>query len=256
MKVKTICILLLAAIFASCSDSEKISGVRREYRESYIWAYFNPENIDVLERVYFSTDESSMKIISSPVDNIGAEVNAGKYYSVNDAIFFQVDLSSRIISPDTDLQRYEELRDQLHDTSFNKEITLGGGDIIALTENIDGIRVTVKETYSNDYPAGSDVTALFTVYYEHPYAVILNGYEAPIGTYRDEWTNPELPQAIYKGDLSKVNFSNKTALGNTFRLLLNQAPEQTGTYTFTIEVAKATGGILEAQTIPIPIKVE
>lgn len=251
---------LLMCFCCSCSDSDDgKKDILVEYQESYIQWYFTPDRISILERVNLQTDESALQIIPDNFDNINAEENAGKYYSLRDQIFFQVEIySTKVISRDTDKKRYEELRDRIADNSFNREIAVGiaGTPVTALTEKIHDVKVTVREPYNPDYPGGSDVTALFTVYYEHPYSVVKNRYEAPAGTYRMSTRIPGLPQAIYKDGLDRVDFSTKTALGNEFMLLLNKSPEKTGTYTFTVQVTTAEGDILTVDTAPIPIKVE
>lgn len=120
---------------------------------------------------------------------------------------------------------------------------------------INDIRITVNEEYAAGYPAGADVSTLFTIFYEHPYAVILNNYQSPPTTYGLEHYLGDIPQAIYKDNLAEVDLSDKRALGARFYFLLNGAPAKTGKYSFTIEVQASDGNALSITTKPIPIVV-
>lgn len=251
-------ILALAGLFlcGACEDTDFPSPLPTIFHKSYIWGYHDLEDISVNEKLYFTVDEINRGIIPYDLDKYEKDKES---YQISDGIALSMELSSRFItedSPDEAIRnRYAALRDELGDNSFNKSLIYSIHTPISITGMINDIRITVNEEYAAGYPAGADVSTLFTIFYEHPYAVILNNYQSPPTTYGLEHYLGDIPQAIYKDNLAEVDLSDKRALGARFYFLLNGAPAKTGKYSFTIEVQASDGNALSITTKPIPIVV-
>lgn len=241
-------IILFTALSLCCACTTETTGETGVFVNSYIDGFCKIWDIDVdnlRNCAVYETDR-----ILSPY-----------WYGDDDApdyrgIAWELHLRGERIADYSEL--YPALCSEIGDTSFDRRLNM----LVkiqrpdALTETIDGIRIRVNEDYSASYPAGADVSALFILFYEYPYAVVKNHYQSPPDTYRLEHTSPELPQAIYKINLAQADLKGKKALGCTHYLLLNGAPDREGNYTFTVEVTKADGKILTVTTKPIPIRTE
>lgn len=254
-------ILLFLIVLGVCpSCSKGLKDIPLEEYNSYIQGYFDIENISVLERFNFSVDEEHKIINQSTFDNIFYIGNEGKSYSINDGVFLSIDIFSDLISDKEGLtpesrKRYEELRDDLGDTSFKRTLPINTPLPIALTESIEKICITVNQDYTQEYKKGSDVSNLFTLVYEYPFAVVMNRYRSPANAYRYEYTHPDLPAAVYKESLAVAKYAGKRALGTNFCLILNYPPDKSGIYSFTVTVISASGKTLTFTTKGIPLSV-
>lgn len=248
--------LIALVLCSSCSKSMK--DIPFDEYSSYIQGYFDIDNISVLERCNFSVDEENKIVKQSALDNICYEKNRGKSYRISDGIILSVDIYSDFISPEglteVSRKRYEELRDELGDISFNRTLPKTVHLPVALSETIEKIGISVNQDYTAEYKRGADVSGLFTIVYDHPFAVVSNQYQSPADTYRYEYTDSAIPEAVYKEPLAEMDFSSKKALGNNFYLVLNSSPDTSGKYTFTITVKATSGKVLTVTTNEIPIE--
>jgi hypothetical protein len=140
------------------------------------------------------------------------------------------------------------------DTSYNvrsrkDEPPLG----VAIITPLKSIAIVADKDFSGDYPAGSDLSPLFTVYFDDPYSTVKNGYKQVEGTYRFIEDAPH-PQSIFKSKLSAANFEERSFIGNEWRCFLDVAPEKTDTYIFHVKATFVDGTVLEAPAPPINIK--
>lgn len=250
MRIQIIVLVSLLLCWACTTETIGSEGIETR---SYIMGYCDLADISVAERFHFTIEEST-KIIN-PNDYTCDKKGVGTCKDIALELRFDGDW----ISEDRNSEQYERLCKEIEDISFNKklDINIYTHRPVALTEMIDHIRILVNEDYSEAYPAGSDVSALFTLFYEHPYAVVKNNYQSPAYSYFfDYYAPPAIPQAVYEVNLAEADLKGKKALGCTHYLLLNGAPDQDGSYTFTVEVTKADGKILTTTTKPIPIRVD
>lgn len=251
--MKTLTIALAGLLLCGACDDKEYPDTYPTYAKSYIFGFFDIDALSVLERIKFSVDNN--RIISQHnLDNIVQ----GRTYRIDAGIVLQGDIYSEWITDDYHSDRYEALCRELGDTLFKKTFSIftSLNRPSALTGMIDKLHIIANEDYSADYPAGADASGLFTLFYENPHAVVLNNYQSPPNAYRLEYTSIELPQAFYKVPLAEADLKGKKALGVQFYLLLNSAPDRSGSYTFTIEVKASDGKILTATTKPISIQAE
>lgn len=241
---------VLAVLCSSCNGTEQ--PYPNELFESYITDFFDDMNlIDLRGSIGFEVDESTLMIDGGIYHNVDSSF--GKQYRIEDQIVLLADVGTDHVDRGTHPRRYKELVTALGDTSFNRTLPFTTMISTALTGTIEKIRIIVNEDYSPQYPAGSDVSALFTAYYEEPLAVVRNNYEQPADAFRFEDFDRDLPQAIYRATVTESVFSNIKALGHRICFLLTTPPAQPGRYTFTIEIESDQGIIVSDISDIIPI---
>jgi hypothetical protein len=140
------------------------------------------------------------------------------------------------------------------DTSYNarlrKDAYYGGWAIIT---PLKSIAIVADKDFNSDYPVGSDLSSLFTVYFDDPYSTVKNGYRSVEGTYRF-FENAPFPQSIFKSKLTEANFEERPFIGHEWLCFLDVAPEKADTYTFQVKVTFVDSTVLEAIAPPINIK--
>jgi hypothetical protein len=140
------------------------------------------------------------------------------------------------------------------DTSYNARLREDESSLArAIITPLKSIAIVADRDFNSDYPAGSDLSPLFTVYFDDPYSTIKNGYKQVEGTYSYTEGLP-YPQSIFKAKLSEANFEERPFISDKWHCLLNVAPEKTDTYTFQVKAAFVDGTALESQSPPINIK--
>jgi hypothetical protein len=147
---------------------------------------------------------------------------------------------------------YDHYITLIGDTSYNVQ-TRDYLTTSAIITPLKSIAIVADKDFSSDYPAGSDLSPLFTVYFDDPYSTVKNGYKQVEGTYRFIEIAPH-PQSIFKSKLSEANFEKRPFIGDEWLCFLDAAPEKTDTYTFQVKVTFADGTVLEATAPSINIK--
>jgi hypothetical protein len=144
-------------------------------------------------------------------------------------------------------QKFHVQVEEIGDTLFNKTVYIFGDMAQSTLAQIKSVTITGDKDFSASYPAGSSLNNLFTVYFNDPYALIKNNYQPIEGTYKyhtDSYTS-NYPFAVFKENLSAVNFSERPFIDYRWHMVLNVAPEITDTYTFHIVVTLADDTVLE-----------
>lgn len=243
MKNRTIA---LAGLLLCAACTTKTTGEEGIFTGSYIREFCYVEDLSVWETGYFTVDETNRIIAPYGRKNMDQTDRS--------QIVLELNMAGERISEHS--ERYMPLCREIGDTLFNRKISIytfmHRPD--ALTEMIENIHITVNESYSSACPAGADASGLFTLFYENPYAVIHNDYQTPPDAYC--LSSEALPRAFYKTSLAGADLKGKKALGVQYYLLLNSAPDQSGSYSFTIGVEAADGDKLKITTKPISIQAE
>ncbi|GHT43475.1 hypothetical protein AGMMS49965_17320 [Bacteroidia bacterium] len=140
------------------------------------------------------------------------------------------------------------------DTAYNARLR---GDATPLARAIitplKSIVIVADKDFSSNYLAGSDLSSLFTVYFDDPYSTVKNGYKSVGGTYRFI-DHDVFPQSVFKTKLSEANFEERPFINAEWLCFLDVAPEKTDTYSFLIKATFVNGTVLEATAPPINIK--
>jgi hypothetical protein len=155
-------------------------------------------------------------------------------------------------------QKYLAQVEAIGDTLFNKTIYGTTHLAISTLAKIKSVIISSDKDYNIDYPAGSNLNAFFTIYFNDPYALIKNNYHPIAGTYKykeDSFHNPNYPFAVFKEKLSDVNFPERPFIDCRWDIVLDVAPQHTDAYTFYIRVILEDDTVMETSTaIPLNIK--
>ncbi|TDS51455.1 hypothetical protein [Myroides indicus] len=125
----------------------------------------------------------------------------------------------------------------------------------AIVDKFESVKIFTDEDYTADFPAGSDVSSLFNIYFEDPLRTIQNNYQSV--TAEDAYQNKEyvsneywkaFPHTITGNTLSEIDFSQKNFIGSKWFLMPNQKPDILGEYTFTIEITTNDGRVITKKT--------
>jgi hypothetical protein len=148
-----------------------------------------------------------------------------------------------------DTQKYFAKIAEIGDTSFNRRMYATEYMPRSTLAQIKSVTVTSDKDFNAAHPAGSSLNDLFTIYFNDPCALIKNNYQPIKGAYKyrpnghlDDW-----PYAIFKEQLSAVNFIERPYTDYRWNTVLNVAPETTDTYTFYVKVVLADDSELKAE---------
>lgn len=265
MKKKLLCILVLLLMLNACGDERVGPDSQPPYNDSYIQGFVPVSNISVSTGVGLKIDfENKITLFKEsyhlekkdyyPVSD-GIQMWIEGVYSEKDAFF------SRGLAYSTHAYvKYTEYTDLLGDNGFKEKRRYYGVlceqiASVAIIDTLESIKVTCDKDFSDALPTGSNISGLFTVFYDNPYLVVKNGYRNYTGedAFRDDYMVQGFPYAFIGNKLSSVDFTKKPFIGNIWLLYLNEAPDKTDTYTFTVEVTKTDGTVLEAKADPLNI---
>jgi hypothetical protein len=128
------------------------------------------------------------------------------------------------------------------------------GYATAIVDTLQSVKIFAKQDYITDFPAGSDVSSLFNIYFEAPLRTIQNNYQSVTAedSYQDKRIG-SFPHTITGNVLSKVNFSQNNFIGGQWLLMPNRKPDILGEYTFTIEITTNDGRVITKTTEPFMI---
>jgi hypothetical protein len=227
------------------------------FSKSYIQWFIGDDTVKTITRVGgFSIDENT-KVIE---EFIGI-VHDGRYSSLSEVIRLRVsiegsggfnDCARNVAWPSDrcleDTRKFYAQLAEIGDTSFNKEVY--GFGAASTQARIKSVTITSDRDFTADYPAGSSLNDLFTIYFNDPYALIKNNYQPIEGTYKyqTDYYTSNYPFVVFKEQLSTVNFIERPFIDYEWHVVLNAAPETTGTYAFHIAIALADDRVLETST--------
>lgn len=126
--------------------------------------------------------------------------------------------------------------------------------ITAIITPVSEIVITCDKKFSGEFPAGSNVSSLFSVYFDNIYATIKNGYNPVDNSYRPIHLG-DFPISIFKANLAHADFPSLKFIGNLWECHLDVAPEYTDTYTFDVKVILVDGTTLEGVN-PVSIAIK
>ncbi len=149
---------------------------------------------------------------------------------------------------------YDSLLNLIGDTAFNK-ITREHIDIGAIITPISTFVITCNKDYNSKFPKESDISSLFTVFFDDPYSTVKSGYKQAPDHYEYDWAYKNIfPKSIVKTNLATADFANRPFIGDEWRCMLDVAPDNSDSYTFTVEVTLTDGTVFRGTTNPIKIK--
>jgi hypothetical protein len=152
---------------------------------------------------------------------------------------------------------YDKYIEMVGDTSFNKKVS-GLPHTISIITPLRDIAITCDKNFGANYPAGSNLSEIFMVFFDDIYSTVRNGYRPvedsyayyPRGFNYEEYN----PQSLVKVRLSEANFPERPFIGNAWNCILDVAPEHTDTYTFTVKVTLVDGTLLESKVSAVNIR--
>ncbi|TDS51456.1 hypothetical protein [Myroides indicus] len=154
------------------------------------------------------------------------------------------------------VNRYEEYAELINDNHYPLSIYNSWlyAFPTAIVDTFQSVKIFTDEDYIADFPAGSDVSSLFNIYFEDPLLTIQNNYQSVTAadTYQDKRMG-SFPHTITGNVLSEIDFSQKNFIGGQWLLMPNQKPDILGEYTFTIEITTNNGRVITKITEPFMI---
>jgi hypothetical protein len=261
--MKNICVFIITAIvLVACENSEDCGCVPPPEKtfKSYIQTFIEcgkirDHKLQVVSNIGLKVDTVKKTL------NINANVDFSTPYSIENDIWLEiVAQSSHVIDRDSSLyyavpqigrtdflfsngdnpndpfylerqRMYDKYIDIVGDTLFNKKLESPPKSNAIITP-VKDIVITCDKDFTSEFPAGSNLNSLFTVYFDNPYATVKNNYRTVEGSYRYEWVLSDFPVSIFEAPLSEINFSNYPFISNKWNCRLNVAPENTGSYIF------------------------
>lgn len=150
---------------------------------------------------------------------------------------------------------YDKYIEMIGDTTFNWK-SGSPTKVTAIITPVKDIVVTCDKNYTTEFPIGSNLSSLFTVFFDNPYATIKNGYKAVDGAYHYvDSTGDKLvyyPVSIIRANLAEVDFASLPFIGNEWNCHLDVPPDQTDTYTFYVKIILVDDTVLEEE-MPVSI---
>ena len=229
--------------------------------------------IDTVKKIIQGDVRSQFSAPYSLSDNIWLHIEArSTHYVYRDSSIYcavpQIGRTDFLMSDGDDpndpfyLERqrvYDKHIEMIGDTAYNWI----SGKTIAIITPVRDIVVTCDKDYTGEFPAGSNLSNLFTVFFDNPYATIKNGYKAVTGSYHHEAIYDDgsthkwdyFPTSIIKANLAEANFSSLPFIGNQWNCHLDVPPDKTDTYTFYVKIILVDGTELEGET-PVSINIK
>ncbi len=196
-----------------------------------------------------------------------------QYYDVSERLGFRMVITKgqeglyyrRPENPNTDYYYLEEVRKMnrvydslvnlIGDTAFNKSMRRQT-DVCAIMNTVESIRITSDKAFNAQFPQGSNLSSLFTVFFDDPYATVKSGYTYAPTHYVYKWNIDynEVPISVAVTNLATADFANRPFIDDNWECILDVAPDNSDSYTFTVEVTLTDGTVFRGTTNPIKIK--
>lgn len=263
-KMKTKMFIFLFLGIATLSSCTKVDNWAPPFpfraEESYIQYYRKVDTLiaKVDNGIYINSDR---EISLSPKE--GKES-----LSINDGIFINVrgEWKATLVTAINSLQfgyseagiqgeAFQKYRKITDDTHYNAMPAIGLLKApVAISEVLKSFNITCNKAFGKQYPSGTNLNKLFSIYFENPYLVVKNNYQQPTNGYKLNNVHYDyFPHIMTGGKLNEISFTDLPFIGNIYMCVLNEAPEQTDEYVFTIEIIKTNGEKVMAQTKPVKI---
>ncbi|MDR1543261.1 MAG: hypothetical protein LBS50_02390 [Prevotellaceae bacterium] len=123
-------------------------------------------------------------------EKVGLQIKALSATLEDGSEFSDIDLSKVEYEPNCQFYvRQKEVYDScitvIGDTAFNK-LMYGSTQTIAIITPISEIVITCDKNFNAEFPQGSNLNSLFTVFFDAPYSTIRNNYQQVEGSYKYE----------------------------------------------------------------------
>lgn len=262
MKIKIFSILVLCALLPlvqSCKTSDDSTCCSPPFQKGHYVQYF----LSDLKEDGILINESKIRLdINSVAKTIQfTPVEEGQ---LGNSLAVDLDFHNLYSSSNTTGQtnRYFELAESIQDNHYPLELYRSWmyDFPTAIVDTFQSVKLFTNQDYTAEYLAGSDVSSLFTIYFEEPWRTIQNNYQTVLAndTYQDvAYMNHEywkaFPQTISGNVLSTIDFSQKQFIGAKWFLLPTIKPDTPGDYVFTLEITTQQGKKIQKQTAPFRI---
>ncbi|MDR2955742.1 MAG: DUF5034 domain-containing protein [Prevotella sp.] len=231
----------------------------KELNNSYIQSFRRVDTVFIWEMMGVKIDYQK-KTINRTSFSIYTQWKPDTTFSVFEGITLSIHQGNRYISygdNDEVEAKYYEYISLLGDSTFTlNNVSSGMAPPAAIIDTLSSISIFCNEDFSEDFPAGSDISSLFYVFFENPYWVVTNGYKSYSGdhSYTSSSIKEGFPYAIEGWELNSIDFTTKPFIGATWDCQLTQAPDVTGIYSFDVEVTKTDGKKIRVTSRPFGIK--
>ncbi len=240
------------SVLAGCR-SELPGPLPPRLGNSYIWCFIECDEIIVYSRPFYIEEKHGQK-------HIYYREKSEETLSIANGTAIAVMLvgNNFIFSKDKEFQEYVT---QMGDTLFNYKKALkegyGNDSPYAITKTLETVAVTCDKEYNATYPAGSNLNNLLSVCINDYQSFVKNGYQLYNGEDAYKMEVAMAFDGIYrKFAMEETDFSLYPFMNPYMFILLEQAPEQTDTYSFTVTVKLTDGRTLTATADPITIEGE
>lgn len=247
-------------ILSGCHSIEDSPGCPPPENDSYIEGFVEcGDTLSIEYRIGLSIDHKN-KTIKKEGDYTHIFLHPDKVCDVADGIVLEIEPSPYTRFLDAQSSIYKKIVSSINDENFDFNYRTGWrgceAGIYPILDTLSFIKITCNENYTKGYPAGSDISSLFFVCFEHPYLVVKNGYKNYEGSdgYRLMNIESNFPHAMIGGNLKTMNFSDRSYIGNVWICQLQQAPDNTGLYSFNVEVTTTKGKKMTTISKPFTIK--
>jgi hypothetical protein len=236
-------LLSIAAMAIACEDESNSGVIRKDYFESYIPWFCDPDDSNSFAICYDFNIDTKYDIVNY------------NYYEASIADIPVIDLDGGIClnlhfnshtnyfpnkSNSEATTKYRYYTGLIGDTHYNQTVWTEAyySKSPALTAEAESIKITCDKNWDNTHPAGSDLSDLFVMYYEDYYTIVQNDYVESEDMYR-------FPPGYYKNAVESPgpDFSaiGSPFIGSNWIFHLISAPANTDNYSFTITVSFANG---------------
>lgn len=242
--IKAASFAFLALFCISCADESPNQPytLPPANPKSYVQGFYALEDIAVSPMKGLSVNETTNSI------SFDTSFEEDKIYSLSDGILLTVVCLGPLIDfttnnpHNTDYWNYVE---KIGDTGYNSTVRWGvlSDYPLAITDTLQSIKITCDKEFNPSSPAGSDLSGLFSVYFESPYRTVKNGYKSYEGDNTVNVTDipADYPHTMIGGRLKGFNFIDYPFIAPMWFCALEFAPDKTASYTFTVTVDNLRG---------------
>lgn len=270
--------VFLLGIIVACDNNYKGEGgfSPQTYLNSYISQFIQCDKIEVTANSGFVIDEKNKWYYHGGDDNslegiviaLWGDRTADKSgYPTN--IFYpvpQIGSTGFLFSNGDDpndpyyLERqagYDKYIEEVGDTTYNRTGYHVGCTVSCIP--LKNVIITADKSFADNYPAGTDLSAFFSIIFDDVYATIKNGYAPVADSYqpKSDTYDPVNNATSYRySKLSEISLEKYLFTRAFWDLFLHDKPQQTDTYIFSVTMEFVDGTVLEGEAPPIKIKGE
>jgi hypothetical protein len=268
MKNHLVFFLCFVAFCWSCdSYNENPSPIPKVTLKSYIYAFVDGNQVDSLQMKVLteSNVDQTLRTLTEPLDSLGKQGIALKVQIRNQLPTSQdssVYYYSNVWPLEDEGKKFNDERrtgyqryiNEIGDTSFNFKTYVGDIPMtFCLINTVRSVKITSDQDFGEQYPAGVDLSGLFTMYYDNPYATVKNGYRQVSGTCEQD-KSVSYPISVFKSKLPDIDFNALKFISTEWYLFLDDLPEHTAEYAFHVEIVLSDGTILKGRLPGVSIK--